>query len=147
MIEHHFDLFRLELLADLAPEYATCCRFDFPLPRLWAGDLRGPCLHVSCLHTVPPRRSSSRTPSILSYACWSSLIGFIYLVAVCLDRSAIASDQPSCYLAAARAHVIVEVHVTAHSIHHCRDVPLTARCFSLSITKPHTRDIIYAPNC
>ena len=22
MIEHHFDLFRLELLADLAPEYA-----------------------------------------------------------------------------------------------------------------------------
>ena len=25
MIEHHFDLFRLELLADLAPEYLILC--------------------------------------------------------------------------------------------------------------------------
>ena len=36
----------------------------------------------------------------------------------------IASDQPSRGLAAARAHVIVEVHVTAHGIPHRPDVPL-----------------------
>ena len=32
MIEHHFDLFRLELLADLAPEYALGGRLEESCP-------------------------------------------------------------------------------------------------------------------
>ena len=44
MIEHHFDLFRLELLADLAPEYAiyslvSTCKGHAVDPRKWMEDV------------------------------------------------------------------------------------------------------------
>ena len=73
---------------------------------------------IQCLHELPHR---VRPASCHPFA-GSSIVG--YLVAVCLYSSAIAHGQTSRGLAAARAHVIVEVHVASHDIPNRSDVSL-----------------------
>lgn len=75
---------------------------------------------IQRIRELPPRvRPASYQP-----LAGSTLVGSIYLVAVRLDCSAIATDQSSRCLSAARTHAIVEVHVTAYGIPYRPDVSL-----------------------
>ena len=70
---------------------------------------------VKCFYKLAPYVRPAAYHSLAGGA----FVGFIDLVSVCLDSSAIATYQFSCRVTAARAHVVVKVHVTAYGVPYC----------------------------